>query len=357
MPQLEAWQKVLVSQAFLTSDHGDSTCTFCHGGQDGQLTMEEAHVGLVADPSAQTIPVCEQCHAGMADRHNGSMHRQLTGYRTMIATRAGVSQLSGNLEAMFQQQCSNCHATCGQCHVSRPHSVGKGFVQGHVFNRRPSMTENCTACHGSRVGAEFRGEHAGIPADTHYNQGMQCVACHEADELHGQGNQGLNRYEVSDAPRCETCHSVASSNPYHTLHGDKLSCQVCHSVTYKNCYSCHVGRNERGLEQPSELDFKIGLNPVLSVRQPYEYVVVRHVPIAPNSFDEWEPAGLPNFDALPTWKLSTPHNIQKNTPQTADCTTTCHNNPSIFLTADDLTGLSSEEISANQSVIVQNVPQ
>jgi thiosulfate/3-mercaptopyruvate sulfurtransferase len=271
----------------------------------------------------------------------------------MIALRAGVQELTPGLEAMFEHKCAVCHATCSQCHISRPHSVDKGLVRGHVFLGRPSMTENCTACHGSRIGQEFRGEHPGIPADVHYNKGMQCVACHSAQELHGHGEQGANRYQVASAPQCQDCHQVGRENPYHAAHAGQLACQVCHSTTYKNCYSCHVGQ---GLERPSELGFKIGLNPIRSAERPYEYAVVRHIPIAPDSYRDYEPGGLPNFSALPTWKFATPHNIQKNAPQAANCTSSCHNNAEVFLTEADLEGLPPEEVEANQKVIIRQIP-
>ena len=55
---------------------------------------------------------------------------------------------------------------------------------------------------------------------------------------------------------------------------------------------------------------------------------------------------------LPTWVYATPHNIQLNTPQTESCEA-CHGNAEIFLTADKL---SEEELEANLSVIVDEVP-
>jgi len=348
VPPVEAWKKVLVDSTFLGSTHGQQTCIECHGGNATASTMEVAHVGVVADPSDS----CAVCHADEALAFDGSQHRNLTGYRELIAARAGLSEMSAPLEEMFEQNCNKCHVTCGQCHISRPTSVGKGLLRGHNVLRRPSMVENCTACHGSRVGEEFRGLHAGIPADVHYNRGMQCVACHNAEEMHGHGDQGRTRYDVSNAPSCEDCHDVAGSNTYHSVHGTKLDCQVCHSVAYKNCSSCHVGH---GLEQPSELGFKIGRNPLQSEERPAEYVVVRHIPIAPDSYRDYV-GSLPNFSVLPTWKYATPHNIQKSTPQTADCTSSCHNNAEIFLTASDLEGTSPEEIAANQGVIVEEIP-
>ena len=162
--------------------------------------MAAAHTGMNADPSAK----CATCHPVAADAFATSQHSQLMGYRQVIAARAGVAELTPGLEAMFEQNCNTCHATCGQCHISRPNTVAKGFVRGHEFVRRPSMTENCTACHCSRVGQEFRGQHEGIPADLHYNMGMQCVACHAAEEMHGHGDQGSNRYEVASLHSAKT---------------------------------------------------------------------------------------------------------------------------------------------------------
>lgn len=166
---------------------------------------------------------------------------------------------------------------------------------------------SCTACHGTRVGEEFRGMHAGIPADVHYNKGMQCVACHNADEVHTSSADSKHRYDES-LTQCEDCHQIGNENSYHAVHGNKLSCQVCHSQPYKNCYSCHVGKESRGLTRPSEIDFKIGKNHLKSESRPYDYTVVRHVPIAPDSYDDWAPGQLSNFSALPTWKHATPHN-------------------------------------------------
>lgn len=349
---MEAWKKVLVDNGFFDTSHGRYSCVDCHGGADGESVMEEAHEGMVADPSDK----CAVCHAVESHSYKDSQHFNLTGYRKLIAVRAGVDELTPGLRAMFEEKCNTCHATCGQCHISRPHSVKKGFVRGHRFLSRPSMTENCIACHGSRIGEEFRGQHSGIPADIHYNRGMQCVACHRAEELHGHGPQGENRYEVENAPQCLDCHDLGTGtgNRYHAEHGDDLSCQVCHSMPYKNCYSCHVGE---GLERPSELGFKIGRNPIPSARRPYEYVVLRHIPIDPESYRDWEPGGLPNFSALPTWKLATPHNIQRRTPQAADCMSSCHTNRELFLTEDDLVGLSPEEVEANRGVVVREIPE
>jgi thiosulfate/3-mercaptopyruvate sulfurtransferase len=81
-------------------------------------------------------------------------------------------------------------------------------------------------------------------------------------------------------------------------------------------------------------------------------VPLRHVPIDPEAFAYYGDDLLPNFDALPTWKYATPHNIQRITPQNETCGS-CHGNAEFFLTADDV---APEELEANKDVIVEDLP-
>jgi thiosulfate/3-mercaptopyruvate sulfurtransferase len=99
--------------------------------------------------------------------------------------------------------------------------------------------------------------------------------------------------------------------------------------------------------------FMIGRNPRQSEDRPYDYVPLRHVPIDPESFAYYGDNLLPDFDAQNTWRYATPHNIQRNTPQTESCLN-CHENPDIFLTADKV---ASEELEANMNVIVEEIPE
>jgi hypothetical protein len=61
---------------------------------------------------------------------------------------------------------------------------------------------------------------------------------------------------------------------------------------------------------------------------------------------------LPNYDAVPTWKDTVPHNIQRKTPRTASCNN-CHGNARIFLKPGDL---NPTEAAANSTVVVPNIP-
>jgi thiosulfate/3-mercaptopyruvate sulfurtransferase len=103
---------------------------------------------------------------------------------------------------------------------------------------------------------------------------------------------------------------------------------------------------------PSQMMVRIGQNPIQNAERPWDFVVLRHVPIARDTFAYYGEALLPNFDSRPTWTYATPHSIQRVTPQNSSCSA-CHDNPSVFLTADDV---DPDELAANRDVIVTEVP-
>lgn len=360
MAPLEPWEKVLVSDDFLTSTHGSASCIDCHGGTQSE-EKEAAHEGMIPDPSADTQQ-CANCHTEQASSFDQSLHASLGGYWTVLDARSQPEDHPA-LEEAFGNHCASCHTTCGDCHISQPDSVGGGLLSGHNFEKTPPMTRTCTACHGSRVGNEYMGKHEDIPGDVHFRQGrMNCIACHAGADMHASpGEMGTHRYAGGQLPACEDCHAEAATGQdsiqQHALHQDKLSCQVCHSVQYTSCDGCHVAISETTgnpffKTEGDYLTFFIGLNPIQDEDRPYQYVPVRHVPIAQDNFAYYGENLLSNFNSLPTWKYTTPHNIQRNTPQNAACEN-CHGNAEIFLTADKV---KQEELEANQPVIVPEVP-
>lgn len=353
---MEGWEKVILTDPeFQTSVHGQMGCTACHGGNGAFETKEEAHAGVRREPLA--TEVCQQCHADIVESDAQSLHSNLTGYYTVIGQRAS-EETWPQIEEAFGNHCTSCHTSCGQCHVSRPTNLGGGLTAGHQFKEIPPMNLTCTGCHGSRVEMEYKGRNEGIPADVHWNKGgMPCFACHTADEMHGNLEEPADhRYDSPGASDCVDCHpDVLENSPveFHTpWHVEKLACQTCHAADYKNCYSCHVQKSDQGVPyfkiEPSVMGVKIGYNPQQSEDRPWKWVALRHVPIDPDTFAYYGQDLLPNFDSLPTWVYATPHSIQRRTPQTETCNT-CHGNPELFLTADDLLPY---EVDANAGVVV-----
>jgi len=336
----------------IDSTHAKIGCTGCHGGvspveESSDLNaMNTAHVGMITDPSANAVEGCggTGCHDDIVQRNATSIHTNLWGEKAQVAQRYGgvgfeFDQCPADVKSGYQANCSGCHTTCGQCHVSRPTSAGGGFAGSsiggnHKFNRTPSEVYNCTACHGGRIGADWNGEIEGNQPDVHKISGLTCSDCHEED-FHGAGPDDAHyttRYGVADLPSCyETCHSAdVSANLYHQMHwagqgsaGD-ISCFACHAQPYDNCNTCHAGTYTDEYNQPGGYkiyqDFKIGLNPNYGVvgepHQQEKWIAVRHIPVSRDAFRAWGLPELVHYESVSTYKYTSPHNIQRWTSRT-----------------------------------------
>lgn len=361
MPPLEAWEKVLVGDEFLTSVHNAQNCIGCHGGVDGVDDMEAAHEGVVRDPLQGSDEVCAVCHIDAARDAANSLHRVLGGYQAALTAR-GADFEDPRMQEAFGNHCATCHATCGQCHISRPNFTDGGLIKDHDVKRIASSKDTCEACHGARVSNEYKGKNEGVEASVHYVEaGMACVDCHEIDQFHGDGSVRTSRYDGAVAPNCLDCHAevmeARGEIEQHDIHLSIVDCAVCHvSGPYKSCYNCHVGIDNSGLAylktDESQMTFKIGRNVLRSEERPWEYVLVRHIPVTADTFAFYGENLLPAFDGAPTWKYATPHNIQRVTPQNQSCES-CHDNAELFLLAEDV---DPDERQANAAVIVDEVP-
>lgn len=361
MAQLAPHEKLFIDTDFIDEDenHGSIACNDCHGGNPDDPDWKTAHNGIVKDPS-YTCPekTCGECHDHAGKNYRNSLHYSLRPFHVNIDKRSNPDKsINKTINTAMNNHCQSCHSSCGQCHISRPESVEGGLLDGHLFQKRPPMKETCTACHGSRIGDEYFGKHKGLKQDIHCQKYMKCEKCHTADEMHGDGKAYNSRYDVENGPKCLDCHKSiyskkAENRANHLLHKDKVNCNVCHSQSYRNCYSCHVGRDNKGITyfktKPSTLNFKIGLNPKKSSKKPERFVILRHVPVNKNLFDFYVKDGLTQFDSNPTWKMATPHNIRRKTEQNSSCNN-CHGNNSLFLLEKDV---SEEERKANRNVIV-----
>ncbi|WDP90997.1 MAG: hypothetical protein HUN04_15370 [Desulfobacter sp.] len=345
--------------AFLETDHGQIPCQDCHGGSPGDGNWQTAHTGLVRDPSLKSpAGACGDCHEEIAASAVSSLHYTLAPVFDAVLTRTDPSDLTvgEKLKPAMGRHCGSCHASCGQCHISRPDYVKGGFLSKHHFVKTPAMETTCASCHGGRVFAEFTGENEDFSPDLHFeDEEMACTHCHTGGEMHAAQGKASNRFGLKQRPGCRQCHapvfSGEATNTAHENHIEKLDCRVCHAQAYKNCASCHVGTDKQGLPyfkcKKTEYGFKIGLNPDRSPSRPWEYVLVRQVPVEPDTF-KFYGAGLGRFDSRPTWKPTSPHTILKETPQNRSCNH-CHGNTALFLTEEDL---APGRAAANKNVLV-----
>ena len=338
-PHFEPYDRVYMGgdgyDAFKQSGHYEVGCVGCHNGTDNTEDKNLAHSGtFISHPSTMASEKCASCHQEIVDNFVTSIHNG-TGQKRKVTIRSGLDgpedfdQLPQHQIDGYNANCATCHAGCGECHVVRPPIGGGGLSAGHNFNKTPDMVTICVTCHVSRGGHAYLGVASGTQADLHLTQaGFKCVDCHNANELHGDGQMVEQRYAYSKLPECENCHSdIESNNNFHSMHVGDFNCQVCHSQVYNNCGSCHV--HGEGARIPSYLDFKIARNPIPDIKTGFAFTLVRRTLAAPDNWEKYGVAEYDDFDAFPTYNYTSPHNILRWTDRTQvgsqkSCYENCH---------------------------------
>ena len=337
-PHYEPYDRVFMGgagyDAFKKNSHYKIGCTGCHNGTDKTDDKLKAHSGnFIKHPSAEYASKCNTCHGEITKNfatsiHNGTGQMRKVAMRSGYTSSADFNKLPASHKDGYTKNCATCHGTCGNCHVVRPLSGGGGLADGHNFTKSPDMVNVCVTCHTSRGGHAYLGIGSGTQPDIHFtNKKYTCTECHSGAELHGDGIPVEQRYAYTKLPTCSQCHSkVSTSNTYHKVHAEDFNCQVCHSQDYNNCGSCHV--HGEGARVPAYMGYKIAVNPLPDIKKGYDFALVRRTLGAP---DNWKEYGVPqysNFDVLPTYNYTTPHNILRLTARTnvgaGTCSSNCH---------------------------------
>ncbi len=365
-PYYEPYDRVYLGgtgyDSFKSSAHYSVGCTGCHNGNGDTGDKNEAHSDdWIKSPSLAHEEKCVTCHQLQSDNFTTSLHNG-TGQKRKVAMRAGKAGASefDDLPAhqidAYNQKCATCHGTCGNCHVVRPTLAGGGLSKGHNFIKTPDWYNVCVSCHTSRGGHAFLGTGWAPDVDTtkvypdvhRAEQKFTCLSCHDGMEVHGDGEPVDQRYAYSELPKCEDCHAgLESENNYHSMHYDDFQCQICHSQPYNTCGACHIKEGHPGIT--SHADFKIALNPIPDLKDGKLALVRRTLAHPDNWVGYGEELAYENFDALPTFNYTTPHNILEMTPQTTveegqSCSSSCHIrneggmliNSELYLWADSL---------------------
>ncbi|MEZ5082387.1 MAG: hypothetical protein R2750_02875 [Bacteroidales bacterium] len=312
-PHYEPYDRVYMGgdgfESYKQSSHYAVTCVGCHKGTDNTEDKNLAHSGdFIRHPSMMYEELCGECHQAIVDGFKTSIHHG-TGQKRKVTLRSGLAgphefeMLPEHQKEGYNANCATCHGTCGNCHIVRPPIGGGGLAKGHDFTKTPDMINVCVTCHVSRGGHAYLGVAPGTQPDVHLTQGnFKCIDCHNAMELHGDGQPVEQRYAYSKLPKCENCHSnIGSANSYHTMHYDDFNCQVCHSQVYNNCGSCHIHGD--GARIPSYMDFKIAGNPIPDIKTGFDLTLVRRTLAAPDNWDKYVPE-YANFGAFPTYNYT-----------------------------------------------------
>ncbi|HJH26208.1 MAG TPA: hypothetical protein C5S37_05395 [Methanophagales archaeon] len=230
------------------------------------LTVSLVSVAIAAE---EDFGGCEMCHSDIAEDFSTSLHYTGAGMKGEYAKYAAKEFGIDMDEYYAKWNCSKCHAaTCEKCHV------GYEAKMGHGDQTQEITIDTCDKCHFKKQTATFMGDMPGHkkkgPApDIHYTMGLTCTDCHNAAELHGDGNVYTSQLEAVTT-KCEDCHNspgktvkemsvtqYSTDVPAHKMHGDKLDCTACHSGWALTCNNCHV--DTRKGTQPVSDEFYLGV--------------------------------------------------------------------------------------------------
>jgi hypothetical protein len=204
------------------------------------------------------------CHSDVIDDFTTSLHYTGAGMKGEYAKFAAKHFGIDMDEYYAKWNCSKCHATtCEKCHGEDPH---KEDISKNI--------STCDQCHFKKQTATFVGDmpahkKKGPAPDIHYTKGLTCTDCHNAAELHGDGNVYTSQLEAVTT-KCEDCHNSPGTTvknmpvtqystdiDAHKIHGDKLDCIACHSGWALNCKNCHL--DTRKGAQPVSDEFYLGV--------------------------------------------------------------------------------------------------
>ena len=201
------------------------------------------------------------CHSDITENFTTSLHYTGAGmkgeYEKYAAAEMGI-----DMDEYYEEwSCSKCHATtCEKCH--------EGGHGGEI------TLDTCDVCHFKKQSATFIGDmpahkSQGPHADIHYEKGLICIDCHNAEEMHGTGEVHSSQLEAVTTT-CEDCHvnqgmtvKGMEVTQYHddvlahSTHEDTLDCTACHTGWSLTCNNCHLD-TRKGTEPVSD-EFYLGV--------------------------------------------------------------------------------------------------
>jgi hypothetical protein len=253
----------------LADSHNPSVigCASCHLGDPLEEDKDLSHAGMVGIPgNLNSIHLTcgrNACHQDISDRLKGSLMTTMAGVINIdrfvfgesdtLTKFAHVKNLKDDTPAdtHLRQLCASCHlgnektslgpvsensrgGGCLACHLKYHDDVAEVDT---LIEMHPSLTINvqnrhCFGCHSrsGRISTNYEGWHETtidsdsftmkegyrlledgriftfISADVHHEAGMECIDCHTAPELMGDGRLYLHKEEAVKI-KCEDCHS------------------------------------------------------------------------------------------------------------------------------------------------------
>ncbi len=264
------------------------SCEYCHiiNGEKSKCKKEN----VIKNPSNLKYVnlKCGKCHEDDIKKVKNSLMAtnagiiNITRYLWRVQQDIDLKFITENIpennlvDDFLRKVCLRCHlytegakrygetrsSGCAACHVIYKNDG----THTHKFTKNiPSF--QCLHCHNfNRVGMDYEGffEHDyslayrspiirkkypkkiygviqhRLRPDIHYKKGMQCIDCHNKDEIMGDGNRYLFKYQAVKI-RCIDCHKDQHKND---KNHQNLECYSCHSLWGFQDYGMHAIRED-----------------------------------------------------------------------------------------------------------------
>ena len=238
-------------------------CSSCHLGNPREREEKRSHKGMVLIPGnlSDVNQTCgtANCHADITRRVEHSLMTTMAGVVTVdrfvfgeidtLSAAAHVAHLGNSpADKHLRTLCASCHlgnekteygpvsersrgGGCLACHLNGPLSASAEATVGHPSITLQVTNDHCFGCHSrsGRISLGYEGWHetlltppeiAGkegyrvlddgrvlqkMTADVHHERGMDCIDCHSATELMGNGKDYSHKEEAVSV-HCEDCH-------------------------------------------------------------------------------------------------------------------------------------------------------
>ena len=149
------------------------------------------------------------------------------------------SKENGGLETLTEipyskLTCNKCHvASCDTCHKTQ---INGNFAYSTEIARKSGT---CLKCH-KRIATVQKMDKSHDQEDVHFLKDMQCMDCHTARDVHGDGTEYKSmRQQAAVDATCEQCHDSIPPTVSHKVHKGRLDCKSCHVRQVVSCTNCH----------------------------------------------------------------------------------------------------------------------
>ncbi len=241
-------------------------CAACHLGNPFSADKENAHAGMVRNPSdllwADKTCGKTECHPALVKDvrksimtdNSGLVSATLFQWRESATLNDSLVQIHSIPDTSLATD--HLRKLCAGCHINKTENdfageIGKRgggcndcHLVGNTTGTHPAFTvqigiEVCEKCHNrsNRTALNYQGKFESegygtpygggafsedtlsggrffyhIPADIHFRAGMVCIDCHTAEEVMGDGKRHAH-LEDQIQVRCRDCHQASFKKP------------------------------------------------------------------------------------------------------------------------------------------------